>query len=97
GQANYSASKAAVSAMSTSLAKELGRRGIRVNCVAPGFIQTDMVETMNSKVVDLAKNMIPMKRLGQPEEVGKVVCFLASDAASYVTGQQWTVDGGMTG
>ena len=97
GQANYAASKAAVAAMSASLAKELGRRGIRVNCVAPGLIQTDMVETMNAKVVDLAKTMISMNRLGQPEEIGKVVCFLASDSASYVTGQQWVVDGGMAG
>ena len=97
GQANYAASKAAVAAMSTSLAKEMGRRGIRVNCVAPGFVATDMVDAMNPKVVDAAKSMIPMRRLAEPEEVAKVVRFLASDDASYVTGQQWVVDGGLGG
>ena len=97
GQANYAASKAAVAAMSTSLAKEMGRRGIRVNCVAPGFVATDMVDAMNPKVVDAATSMIPMRRLAQPEEIAKVVRFLASDDASYVTGQQWVVDGGLGG
>ncbi len=96
GQANYAASKAAVAAMSTSLAKELGRRGIRVNCVAPGFIQTDMVDAMNPKVVDGVRSMIPMRRLGDPAEVAKVVRFLVSDEAAYVTGQQWVVDGGLS-
>ena len=96
GQANYAASKAAMAAMSGSLAKELGRRGVRVNCVAPGFIDTDMVEAMNPKVVDGVKALIPMRRLGDPTEVAKVVRFLASDDASYVTGQQWVVDGGLT-
>jgi len=97
GQANYAASKAAIAAMSTSLAKEMGRRGIRVNCVAPGFVQTDMVEAMNPKVVEGAKAMIPMRRLALPEEIAKVVRFLASNDASYVTGQQWVVDGGLGG
>jgi 3-oxoacyl-[acyl-carrier protein] reductase len=97
GQANYSASKAAVAAMSTSLAKEMGRRGIRVNCVAPGFVETDMVDAMNPKVVAAATAMIPMRRLAQPEEIAKVVRFLASDDASYVTGQQWVIDGGLGG
>jgi 3-oxoacyl-[acyl-carrier protein] reductase len=97
GQANYSASKAAVAAMSASLAKEMGRRGIRVNCVAPGFVETDMVDAMNPKVVAAATAMIPMRRLAQPEEIAKVVRFLASDDASYVTGQQWVIDGGLGG
>jgi len=97
GQANYAASKAAVAAMSTSLAKEMGRRGIRVNCVAPGFVATDMVDAMNPKVVEGAKAMIPMRRLAEPSEIAKVVRFLASDDASYVTGQQWVVDGGLGG
>jgi 3-oxoacyl-[acyl-carrier protein] reductase len=95
GQANYAASKAAVAAMSRTLAKEMGRRGVRVNCVAPGFIETDMTRTMDPRVIDGAKKIIPMRRLGRPEEIANVVCFLASDAASYVTGQEWIVDGGM--
>jgi 3-oxoacyl-[acyl-carrier protein] reductase len=97
GQANYAASKAAVAAMSISLAKEMGRRGIRVNCVAPGFVATDMVDAMNPKVVEGTKAMIPMRRLAEPHEIAKVVRFLASDDASYVTGQQWAVDGGLGG
>ena len=95
GQANYAASKAAVAAMTRSLAKEIARRGVRLNCVAPGFIATDMVNAMNPKVVDGVKKAIPMRRLGTPEEVAKVVLFLASDHASYVTGQEWVVDGGL--
>jgi 3-oxoacyl-[acyl-carrier protein] reductase len=95
GQANYAASKAAVAAMSRSLAKELARRGVRVNCVAPGFIDTDMVTAMNPKVVAEVQKAIPMRRLGTPEEVAAVVRFLASDAAAYVTGQEWCVDGGL--
>ena len=81
--------------MTSSLAKEMGRRGIRVNCVAPGFVETDMVDAMNPKVVEGAKTLIPMRRLAQPEEIAKVVRFLASDDASYVTGQQWVIDGGL--
>ena len=96
GQANYAASKAAVSAMSRSLAKELARRGIRVNCVAPGFIETDMVEAMNPKIVEGVKDAIPMRRLGQPEEIARVVRFLASDSASYITGHELVVDGGLS-
>ena len=96
GQANYAASKAAVAAMSKSLAKELARRGIRVNCVAPGFIDTDMVTAMDPRVVAGVKQAVPMRRLGEPAEVARVVAFLASDAASYVTGQEWVVDGGLS-
>ncbi len=96
GQANYAASKAAVAAMSRSLAKELARRGIRVNCVAPGFIATDMVEAMNRKVVEGVLDVIPMRRIGQPEEVAHLVRFLASDEARYITGQELAVDGGLS-
>ena len=68
-----------------------------MNCVAPGFVATDMVEAMNPKVVSAATSMIPMRRLAEPSEIAKVVRFLASDDASYVTGQQWVVDGGLGG
>lgn len=96
GQANYGASKAAVAAMSRSLAKELGRRNIRVNCVAPGFVDTDMVRAMDQKIVEQIKEIVPLRRLGRAEEIASVVRFLVSDAASFVTGQEWVVDGGMT-
>lgn len=96
GQANYAASKAAVAAMSRSLAKELARRNIRVNCVAPGFIDTEMVRSMDPRIVESVVQAVPMRRLGQPEEVARIVRFLASDSASFVTGQEWVVDGGLS-
>lgn len=95
GQVNYSASKAGVIGMTKSLAKELGGRGINVNAVAPGFIETDMTEVLGDKFKEEAKNNIPLKRLGKAEDVADVVAFLASESSDYVTGQVIHVDGGM--
>ncbi len=92
GQANYSAAKAGLIGASRSIAAEVARLGIRVNVVAPGLIQTDMIK---EAPVDVIKQMIPMARIGQPEEVAKVVRFLCSDDASYITGQVISVNGGM--
>lgn len=95
GQCNYSASKAGVIALTKSSAKELAGRGIRVNAVAPGFIETKMTEVLPDDVRQKMLDAIPMKRFGSPSDVAKVVTFLASDAASYLTGQVLTISGGM--
>lgn len=95
GQVNYAASKAGVIGMTKSLAKEVGSRGITVNAVAPGFIETDMTEGLGDKLKEEAKKHLPLKRLGKPEDVANVVAFLASDESSYITGQVINVDGGM--
>lgn len=95
GQVNYAASKAGVIGMTKSLAKEVGSRGITVNAVAPGFINTDMTASLSEKVKEEASKNIPLKRLGDPEDVANLVGFLASDAANYITGQVINVDGGM--
>jgi len=95
GQANYSASKAGVIGLTKTAARELGSRGITVNAVAPGFIQTVMTEELPEQVRENIGKQIPLVRLGTPEDVAGAVVFLCSDAASYITGQTLNVDGGM--
>ncbi|WP_238899530.1 3-oxoacyl-[acyl-carrier-protein] reductase [Clostridium sp. YIM B02500] len=95
GQVNYSASKAGVIGMTKSLAREIGSRGITVNAVAPGYIETDMTEALADKYKEEMKKTIPLKRLGKASDVANVVAFLASESADYVTGQVIQVDGGM--
>src|SRR5437773_2480691 len=96
GQTNYAASKGAINAFTRALAVELASRGVTVNAIAPGFIETDMSEAVRNKAGDMIKKLIPMRRLGQPEDVARVAVFLASDDAAYVTGQILTVDGGLS-
>ena len=95
GQANYSAAKAGMMGFARSLAREVGSRGITVNVVAPGFIDTDMTRSLSDDQREVLLNDIPLKRLGQAEDIAEAVCFLASDAASYITGQTIHVNGGM--
>lgn len=96
GQANYAASKAGIEGFSRCMAVEYAKRGITVNCVAPGFIETDMTVAVVNAAGDKIKNAIPVKRLGQPEDISNAVLFFASNEASYVTGQTLVVDGGLT-
>jgi len=95
GQANYAASKAGVIGFTKSTAIEIGSRGITVNAIAPGYIETDMTDNLNEKVKEQLLGRIPLKKLGQPKDVANLVAFLASDNAEYITGQVIKVDGGM--
>jgi len=95
GQANYAASKAGMIAFSKSVAKELARRNIRVNSIAPGFIKTQMTDKLPEQQLEEIKQHIPLGRLGEPSDIAGVVVFLASDASKYMTGQVLVVDGGM--
>jgi len=95
GQANYAASKAGLVGFTKSLALEMSRRGITVNVVAPGFIGTEMVEQMPKAALDAVVEKIPLRRLGRPEEVARVVQFLLEDASSYITGAVYTINGGL--
>ena len=95
GQSNYAATKAGAEGMARSLARELGSRSITVNCVAPGFIDTDMTRALESAQRDALQTQIPLGRLGEPEDVAATVAFLASDAGQYITGETIHVNGGL--
>ncbi len=95
GQTNYAASKAGIIGLTKSLAKEVAARGIRVNAVAPGFVETDMTADLASELKERAIEAIPLGRMGAAEDIAKAVAFLASDEAAYITGQTLVVDGGM--
>ena len=95
GSANYAASKAGLIGMTKSIARELGKKNITANCIAPGFIMTDMTQVLPDAVKEGAMAVIPLKRFGTPEDVARAAAFLASDEAGYITGQVLCVDGGM--
>jgi 3-oxoacyl-[acyl-carrier protein] reductase len=96
GQANYAASKGAINSLTRALAVELAKRGVTVNAIAPGFIETDMSAAVRNKAGDKLAKYIPMRRIGTPEDIAKVAVFLASDDSAYITGQVLTVDGGLS-
>ena len=96
GQVNYAATKAGVIGMTKSAAKELASRGITVNAIAPGYVETDMTEALSDSVKEKIMNTIPLKAMGKPQDIAETAGFLASDAAAYITGQVISVDGGMS-
>jgi NAD(P)-dependent dehydrogenase (short-subunit alcohol dehydrogenase family) len=95
GQANYAASKSGQFGLTMSLALEIANKGITVNCVAPGFIETDMTGAVPAEIMQRVVESIPMRRLGRPDEVARVVVFLAEPASSYITGQIYSINGGL--
>lgn len=95
GQANYAAAKAGIIGFTKSTAREMASRNITVNAVAPGFVETELTDVMSSEARKAILENIPLGRLGQPQDIAGLVCFLASDAAAYITGQTFTIDGGM--
>ena len=96
GQSNYAASKSGVEGMTRALAVELGSKNININCIAPGYIETEMTNSLDSKVIDYMKNNIPLNKLGSSIDVANLVCYLSSELSSYITGQVINIDGGMT-
>lgn len=95
GQANYAAAKAGLTGLTKSFAKEFGSKGITANVIAPGFVETDMIQHLPADMLEQAKKNLPVRRFGKPEEIAHAVSFLASDLAGYITGQVLVVDGGM--
>ena len=96
GQSNYAASKSGVEGMTRALAVELGSKNIHVNCIAPGYIKTEMTNNLNGKIIENMKNSIPLNKLGSSQDVANLVCYLSSELSSYITGQVINIDGGMT-
>jgi 3-oxoacyl-[acyl-carrier protein] reductase len=95
GQTNYAATKAGISGFTKSLAQEIGSRGVTVNCVAPGFIDTDMTKALSEPQREQLLKHIPLGRLGEPADIAHAVCYLASDLAGYITGETIHINGGM--
>jgi 3-oxoacyl-[acyl-carrier protein] reductase len=96
GQTNYCASKAGVLGFTKALAKEVGGKGIQVNAIAPGFIETDMTDALSDAIKEKLMTLIPLKKLGKPEDVAEAALFLAADSGNYLTGQTLSIDGGMS-
>jgi 3-oxoacyl-[acyl-carrier protein] reductase len=96
GQSNYAASKSGIEGMTRALAVELGSKNININCIAPGYIKTEMTNSLESTAIDNMKNNIPLSKLGSSKDIANLTCYLSSELSSYITGQVINVDGGMT-